>query len=63
MLKKVNFFKTNKTNKKQKIVFTDYKTCKFIVKIVKNTQETHFQKNWSLFQKIYSKKNQNVPFP
>ena len=24
--------------------FTDYKTCKFIVKTVKNTQETHFQK-------------------
>ena len=22
----------------------DYKTCKFIVKSVKNTQETHFQK-------------------
>ena len=45
MLKKVNFFKTNKTNKKQKIVFTDYKTCKFIAKTVKNAQETHFQKN------------------
>ena len=45
MLKKVNFFKTNKTNKKQKIVFTDYKTCKFIVKTVKNTQVTRFQKN------------------
>ena len=39
-----NFFKTNKTNKIQKIVFTDCKTCKFIVKTVKNTQETHFQK-------------------
>ena len=45
MLKKVNFFKTNKTNKNQKIVFTDYKTCKFIAKTVKNAQETHFQKN------------------
>ena len=36
--------KTNKTNKKQKILVTDYKTCKFIVKTVKNTLETNFQK-------------------
>ena len=38
--------------KKQKIAFTDHKTCKFFVKTVKNTHETHFQKNQSLFQKI-----------
>ena len=31
--------------KKQKIAFTDHKTCKFFVKTVKNTHETHFQKN------------------
>ena len=29
----------------QKIYFTSYKICKFIVKAVKNTQVTHFQKN------------------
>ena len=33
------------TFKKQKIVFTDYKTCKFFAKPVKNTQVTCFQKN------------------
>ena len=33
-----------KTNTKQKIVFANYKTCKFIVKSVKSTQVTRFQK-------------------
>ena len=33
-----------KTNTTQKIVFANYKTCKFIVKSVKRTQVTRFQK-------------------
>ena len=33
--------------KKQFLQITNYKTRTFIVKTVKNTQETHFQKNQS----------------
>ena len=44
-LQKVSFLKTSKTNKKQKIVFTDNKRCKFIVKAKKHTENT-FPKNF-----------------
>ena len=54
--------KTNKTNKKQKILVTDYKTCKFIVKTVKNTQETHFQKKLVPISKKIMKEKSNVLF-
>ena len=54
--------KTNKTNKKQKILVTDYKTCKFIVKTVKNTQETHFQKKLVSISKKIMKEKSNVLF-
>ena len=40
--KKINFLKTNK---KQIIVFTDYKNMHIYYKNVKNTQVTRFQKN------------------
>ena len=32
--------------KNKKIVFTNYKTCKFIVQSVKNITIMHVQKNW-----------------
>ena len=54
--------KTNKTNKKQKILVTDYKTCKFIVKSVKNTQKTHFQKKLVPISKKIMKEKSNVLF-
>ena len=43
--RKSTFLNAIKPIKRQKIVFTDYKTCKFVVKTVKNTQETYFRKN------------------
>ena len=54
--------KGNKTNKKQKILVTDYTTCKFIVKTVKNTQETHFQKELAPISKNIMKEKSNVLF-
>ena len=43
--------------KKQKIVLTDYKTYKFIVKTLQNTQETHFQKIGLYLKKIIKEKS------
>ena len=42
---------TLKTSKKQKIVFTSYKTCICIVKTVKNIWITHFQNKLVLISK------------
>ena len=47
---KSTFLKSIKPIKNEKIVFTSYKTCKYIVKTVKNTQVTRFQKVSSDFK-------------
>ena len=41
----------------QKIKFTSYKRCKFIVKSVKITQETHFKKIVSISKNIIKEKS------
>ena len=41
---KISFCKNIQTQWKEKIVFADYKTCKFVAKTVKSTQVTRFQK-------------------
>ena len=49
--RKSTFLKPIKKN-----VFTNYKTCKFIVKPVKSTQETHFQEISPYFKKYNQRK-------
>ena len=50
-----------KTNTKQKIVFANYKTCRFIVKSVKRTQVTRFQKRLATISKNIIKGKSKYP--
>ena len=50
-----------KTNTKQKIVFVNYKTCKFVVKSVKRTQVTRFQKRFATISKNIIKDKSKYP--
>ena len=52
----------NQKHNNKKIDFTNYKTCKFIVKAVKNIQVTRFLKKLILIQREKTKVNENVLF-
>ena len=59
--------KKDRPIKKQKIVFTDYETCRFIVKTVKSAQYNTSKENCPDFKKNKnknkkSKENQNALF-